>query len=77
MRKAIVYCKEKLYEKVFVIGGGQIFVQAINEVDEMIISKLDFDAEGEIYFPSIDENKWEIIKRDKREKFEIFWYKRK
>lgn len=77
LRKAIVYCEEKLYKKVFVIGGGQIFVQAINEVDEMIISKLDFDAEGEIYFPSIDENKWEIIKRDKREKFEIFWYKRK
>ena len=77
LNKAFEYCEEKHYEKVFVIGGGQIYAQAINEVDEMIISKLNFDAEGEIFFPAFDENEWEIVERDKREQFEIFWYKRK
>ena len=77
LNKAFEYCKEKNYDKIFVIGGGQIFAQVINEVDEMIISKLDFEAEGDVYFPTFDENDWEIVKRDKREQFEIFWYKRK
>ena len=74
---AFRHCKNKNYEKVFVIGGGQIYSQAIDLVDEMIISKLNFDAEGEVYFPKYDENNWEIVKRDKKEQFEIFWYKRK
>lgn len=74
---AFTHCKNKNYEKVFVIGGGQIYSQAIELVDEMIISKLNFNAEGEVYFPKYDENNWEIVKRDKREQFEIFWYKRK
>ncbi len=77
LNKAFEYCEEKQYEKIFVIGGGQIYAQAINQVDEMIISKLDFDAEGEVFFPTFDEHEWEIVKRDKREQFEIFWYKRK
>lgn len=77
LNQAYEYCEEKQYEKIFVIGGGQIYAQAINQVDEMIISKLDFDAEGEVSFPTFDENEWEIVKKDTREHFEIFWYKRK
>lgn len=77
LKDAFRHCKNKNYEKVFVIGGGQIYSQAIDLVDEMIISKLNFDAEGEVYFPKYDENNWEIVKRDKKEQFEIFWYKRK
>ena len=74
---AFNYCLNKKYEKVFVIGGGQIYSQAINLVDEMIISRLNFNADGEVSFPKFDENKWEIVKRDNREQFEIIWYKRK
>ena len=77
LEKAFNYCEDKDYEKIFVIGGGQIYAQAINFVDEMIISRLDFEAEGEVHFPLFDESDWEIIKRDKREQFEIFWYKRR
>jgi len=76
LEKAFNYCEEKNYEKVFVIGGGQIYAQAIDFVDEMIISRLNFEAKGEVYFPSFNKNTWEIKKREKREQFEIFWYKK-
>jgi len=74
---AFNYCLNKKYEKVFVIGGGQIYSQAINLVDEMIISRLDFEAKGQVYFPKYNQNDWETVRKVKREQFEIFWYKRK
>ena len=77
LENSFEYCEDKGYDKVFVIGGGQIYSQAIDFVDEMIISRLNFDAEGEVYFPSFNRNSWEIVNKDKREQFEIFWYKRK
>lgn len=70
-------CEEQEFEKCFVIGGGSIFEQEINSVDEMILSWLDMDAEGDIYFPKIDDNLWYIDSREKRSVFEIVHYKKK
>jgi len=43
----------------------------------MIISFMDFDAEGDIYFPKIDDNIWKINSKDKRSEFEIIYFVRK
>lgn len=77
LKQAYEYCKAANSEKIFVIGGGQIFEQAIADADEMIISHMDFDAEGDVYFPKIDLAKWEISSREKRSEFEIVIYVRK
>jgi len=65
-------------EKMFIIGGGEVYRQVLEQdlVDEMIISWMDFDAEGEVYFPQFDMSKWEVISRDRRTEFEIVHYKR-
>lgn len=51
--------------KVFIIGGGQIYKYAIenNLVDEMLITFIDHEFEGDTYFPDFDESNWnsEII----------------
>ena len=39
LEQAFNYCEDKNYEKVFVIGGGQIYAQAIDFVAEMILSR--------------------------------------
>ncbi len=77
LNEAIEYCKQKKEEKIFIIGGGEIYRQAISIADEMILSYMKFDAEGDVYFPEIDENEWKIISREDREKFEIVHYKKK
>jgi dihydrofolate reductase len=64
-------------EKIFIIGGGEIYKQAINIVDEMIISYMKFDAEGDVKFPEFNENNWLKTKIDDHELFEIFRYERK
>jgi dihydrofolate reductase len=77
LNEGIEHCKINSPEKIFIIGGGKIYKQAVEIADEMIISYLKFDAEGEISFPEISENDWEEEYREDREKFEIVKYARK
>lgn len=77
LNEGIEHCKIADPEKIFIIGGGEVYKQAIEIADEMIISYLKFEAEGEINFPKIFENIWEVDSRDDKEKFEIVKYTRK
>ncbi len=75
--EAIKYCKTLKSEKIFIIGGGEIYRQAILFVDEMIITFMKFEAEGEVKFPKINNDDWNIEKINDHELFEIFRYVRK
>jgi dihydrofolate reductase len=77
IEEAIEYCKTLNPEKIFVIGGGEIYRQAILFVDEMLITFMKFEAEGDVKFPQIDNNYWNIEKIEDHELFEIFRYVRK
>ena len=77
LNDAYSFCEEQKYEKAFVIGGGKIYKQAMESVDEMLISIMNFEAEGDVYFPKIDENIWTMSKREKRSEFEILTYERR
>jgi dihydrofolate reductase len=77
LQSAIDYCKELNPEKIFIIGGGEIFKQSIPLADEMIITFMKFDAEGEIKYPEFDSKQWKIEKTMDHELFEVFRYKRK
>ncbi|MFO7444752.1 MAG: dihydrofolate reductase [Ignavibacteriaceae bacterium] len=77
LNKAYTYCKNLNYQKVFVIGGSYIFNEAVNNVDEMLLSVMNIEAVGDVYFPDFNEEDWEIVSREKRSEFEIFHYVRK
>jgi dihydrofolate reductase len=50
--------------KVFVIGGGAIYQEAIDMVDEIIATEVDavFDN-ATVFFPTVDKNTWNEISR--------------
>ncbi len=75
--EAIKYSKALSPEKIFIIGGGEIYRQAISFVDEMIITFMKFEAEGEVKFPLINSDDWNIEKIKDHELFEIYKYIRK
>jgi dihydrofolate reductase len=77
LNEAIEHCKSLNKEKIFITGGGEIYKQSISLADEMIISHMKFEAEGEVKFPDIDMNEWYIDSKDNRDQFEIITYKRK
>jgi dihydrofolate reductase len=77
LNEAVDYCRNNDEEKIFIIGGGEIYREAISIVEEMILSYMKFEADGDVYFPEFDIKKWNIISREDREKFEIVHYKKK
>lgn len=54
LEKAIDYANQHQQQRVFVIGGGQIYALAQNIVTDMFITYVDFETEGDAYFPTFD-----------------------
>ncbi|MEO8400022.1 MAG: dihydrofolate reductase, partial [Ignavibacteriaceae bacterium] len=77
IKEAIKYCEEKKEEKVFIIGGGEIYKQSVEKADELLISFMNFEANGDVYFPEIDKKKWKEKSRKKRSEFDVVTYVRK
>ena len=61
----------------FVIGGGEIFAQALPLASKMILTELDFDAAGDTMFPAFDRNEWEIVDRRNGDRATYVTYVRK
>lgn len=49
-------------EKIYIIGGGEIYKQALelNLVEEMFISHVDCELDADTFFPMIEKEQWEI-----------------
>jgi dihydrofolate reductase len=47
---------------VFIIGGGQIYKEALllDEVDEMYITHVDVELDADTFFPTFEINKWNV-----------------
>ena len=63
VQSAIETARQSNAEKVFIIGGAQIYNHSLNEnlVDEMYLTHVDaaFD-DADVFFPRIEEGNWEI-----------------
>lgn len=64
-------------EKLFIIGGAELFSQTISIADEMIFSIINKDYEGDTYFPNFDKNEWVIEISKSFPEFEVHHYIRK
>lgn len=55
---------------VFVIGGGQIYLAAMGEIDTIYATEIDASTDGDAHFPAIDLNTWRETKREHHDKDE-------
>jgi dihydrofolate reductase len=53
-------------ESAFVIGGAQIYEQALPIADQLIITQIQQDFICDAFFPKIDPQQWEEISRENR-----------
>jgi len=51
-------------EEVMIIGGGQIYAEALPLVDRMYITQVHAEVEGDAYFPEVNWDEWEEIGRE-------------
>lgn len=61
---AFIYCNKLGIEKLYVIGGGEIYKQTMPLADELVITEVDAEPEGDTYFPEIDPNIWKIVSKE-------------
>lgn len=61
---AIELCKKDKQEKIFVIGGGQIYKQALPFTDSLYITEIHHSFEGDTYFPHVNKNEWTEVSRE-------------
>jgi len=50
--------------EVFVIGGGEIYKQAIEKANKLYITEIHKDFDGDTLFPIIDKNIWKETSRE-------------
>ena len=56
LEKAILVCADDA--EIFVIGGAEIYRQAISFADRIYLTKIDADISGDTHFPEFDSNSW-------------------
>ena len=49
---------------VFVIGGAQIYREALPRADSMDVTEIDRDVDGDAYFPTYDRDDWIEMSRE-------------
>jgi len=61
-------------EKVFVIGGGEIFAQLLGSADELQLTLVDQDVDGDTFFPPYEHLVGSVFQLVNRETHEGFTY---
>ncbi len=77
IEEAFELCRE--YEKVFIIGGADIFNDCLPITDTIIVTALEREVDGDVYFPEIDPavfKRTEAVNHDFEEPYSIVRYER-
>lgn len=51
-------------EEVFIIGGGEIYRQALPLAEKLYITSVEAEPEGDVFFPEINPDEWRIVSRE-------------
>lgn len=64
-------------DKVFIIGGARLYEEALPLADILEITKVEGSYDGDVFFPEIDFNDWELKSEDKRDGFSFQTFRKK
>lgn len=62
LEEALAQCQNEA--DVFVIGGAQIYTQALPLAQRLVVTEIDHTFEGDASFPEIDFSQWQEKKRE-------------
>ncbi|MBU1776338.1 MAG: dihydrofolate reductase, partial [Gammaproteobacteria bacterium] len=57
-------------EEIYIVGGADLYRQAIPLVDRMYITEIQQDVAGDTHFPAFDHAAWQEVARERRNQTE-------
>ena len=64
LKEAFAIAESTNLEKCFVMGGGQIYAQALEFADRLVVTHVHTVIEdADTFFPQIDQNLWNVVNR--------------
>ncbi len=75
IEEALEIVKQKNEPEAFIIGGGEIFKQALGMADKIYLTRIHAAIDGNVFFPSLNMNEWkeetvQHFKADEKNKFD-------
>lgn len=61
LRDAVAYGKEQGETELFIIGGSEIYELAMPYIERLYLSIVDFDEEGDAFFPRHEDYDWKVL----------------
>lgn len=62
--------ENNLVEEVVLIGGGYIFKESINLVNKLVLTRVNCDIDGDVFYPRLDFKEWSMISNESFKKDE-------
>jgi dihydrofolate reductase len=63
LREALLICEQSGSSEVWVIGGAQIYAQALPLAHKLVITKIDAEFEGDAFAPELDAQ-WQLARSE-------------
>jgi len=63
--------------KAFVIGGGELYAQAVAEADELVLTEIEREIDGDTSFPRWDRTAFDEVEREHHDGYSFVRYRRK
>ena len=60
IEEALQVAYENEEQEAFIIGGGQIYEQAMPFVNKIYLSEIDLKIDGDVFFPELDPEEWSM-----------------
>lgn len=79
LEAALKYLEGKNEELVFIIGGGEVYRQAMSRADKLFVTEIHSEFEGDTYFPEYRSQvgtTWKEIKREDHPELSFVVYER-
>tara|TARA_B100000614_G_scaffold143927_1_gene128000 strand:- start:291 stop:794 length:504 start_codon:yes stop_codon:yes gene_type:complete len=51
-------CVENSYKEIVIIGGGYLFRETLDIVNKLVLTRVDCDIDGDVYYPEINLENW-------------------
>ncbi len=61
LEKAIQVAASADYNESFIIGGGEIYKEALPIANTIYLTRVDTEIEGDVFFPTLNNKEWQLI----------------